>query len=49
MNETVKKTGYMDDVIAHDKAEYSSHTLTEVLYGKNRIEWVLITRSRTGK
>ena len=34
--ENFKKTGVVDDVIARDKTEYSSHRLTEVVDGKNR-------------
>ena len=45
----VKKTGVTDDIITLEKAEYYSHTLSEVVDGKNRNEWVLITRSRNGK
>ena len=47
--ENVNKTGVTDDVITHDKTEYFSHALAEVLDEKNRNEWVLITRSSTGK
>ena len=36
--ENVKKTGVTDDIITHDKTEYSIHTLTEVVEGKNRNE-----------
>ena len=34
--ENVKKTRVMDDVITHDKTEYSSHSLAEVADGENR-------------
>ena len=36
--ENVNKIGVTDDVITHDKTEYSSHTLSEVVNGKNRNE-----------
>ena len=47
--ENVKRTGVTDDVITCDKTEYSSHTITEAMDGGNRNEWILITRSSTGK
>ena len=47
--QNVMKTIVTDDVITHDKTEYSSHALAEVVDGENRNEWVFITRSRTGK
>ena len=37
------------DVITRDMNKYSRNSLAEVVYSKNRNEWVLITRSRTGK
>ena len=47
--ENVKRTGVTDDVITCDKTEYSSHAINEVIDGGNRNEWILITRSSTGK
>ena len=47
--ENFKKNGVTDESIARDKTEYPSHTLTEVVDGKNRNEWVFITRYRTVK
>ena len=47
--ENVKRNGVTDNAITHDKTDYSSHALTKFVDGKNRNEWVLITRSRTGK
>ena len=47
--ENVKRNGVTYDVITRDKTEYSSHALAEVVDGKNSNEWVLITKSRTGK
>ena len=46
---SVKNTGVTDDVINRDNTEYSSHALVQVVNGKNRNEWVLITRYRTVK
>ena len=46
---SVKNTRVTDDVITHDKTEYFSHALAEVMDEKNRNEWVFITRYRTGK
>ena len=45
----VENTRVTDDVITHNKTEYSSHTLAEVVDGKHKNDWILITRSRTGK
>ena len=45
----VENTRVTDDVITHNKTEYSSHTLAEVMDGKHKNDWILITRSRTGK
>ena len=36
--ENVKKTGVTDDIVTCDKTEYSSHTLSEVVDGRNRNE-----------
>ena len=47
--ENFKNTGLTDDVIARDKTEYSSHSLAEVVGGKDSNEWLLITRYSTGK
>ena len=47
--EYVKKTRVIDDVFTCDNTKYSSHTLSEVVDGKNRNECVLITISRTCK
>ena len=47
--ENANNTGVTDDIINLDKTEYSSHSLAEVVDGENRNEWILITRSRTGK
>ena len=47
--ENFKKNRVIYDVITHYKNEYSSHALAEVLDGKNRNEWILNTRSSTGK
>ena len=35
--ENVKKNGVMDDIITHDKTEYSSHAIAEVVSGKTGI------------
>ena len=48
-SENVKNTGVMDDVITRDKTENLSHALAEVMYGINRNDEVLGTRSRTCK
>ena len=45
----VENTRVTDDVITHNKTEYSSHTLAEVVDGKHKNDWILITRSMTGK
>ena len=45
----VENTRVTDDVITHNKTEYSSHTLAEVMDGKHKNDWILITRYRTGK
>ena len=34
--ENVNKTGVTDDIITRDNIEYSIHTITEVVDGKNR-------------
>ena len=47
--ENVKNTRVTDDVITCDKTEYSSHALAEVVDGKHKNDWILITRSRTAK
>ena len=44
-----KNTRVTEDVITHNKTEYSSHALAEVVDGKHKNDWILITRSRTGK
>ena len=45
----VKNNRVTDEIITRVKTEYSSHALAEVVDGKKRNEWILITRSRTGK
>ena len=45
----VENTRVTDDVITHNKTEYSSHTLAEVVDGKHKNDWILIMISRTGK
>ena len=45
----VENTRVTDDVITHNKTEYSSQALAEVMDGKHKNDWILITRSRTGK
>ena len=45
----VNNNRVVDDVITHDKIEYSSHTLAEVVDGKHNNDWILIMRSRTGQ
>ena len=35
--------------ISHDKTEYSSHALVEVMDGKHKNNWILVKRSRIGK
>ena len=47
--ENVNNTRVIDDVITHDKTEYFSHSLAEVMDGEIRNEGILITRSKTGK
>ena len=47
--DNIKNTRGTDDVITRDKTEYSSHTLAKVVDGEDRNEWLLITRSSTGK
>ena len=47
--ECFKKNRVTYDVITCDNSEYYSHTPAEVVDEKKRNEWVLITRSRTGK
>ena len=44
-----QKNRFTDDVITHEKNEYSSHTLYEVVNGKQNMDWILVTRSRIGK
>ena len=46
---TVNNIRVTNDVITRDNYGYSSHSLTEVVDGKNRNEWILIIRSRAGK
>ena len=45
----VKNNRVTDDVIRHDKTEYSSQTLAEVEVGKYKNNWILVTGSRIGK
>ena len=45
----VENTRVTDDVITHNKTEYSSQALAEVVDGKHKNDWILITRYRTGK
>ena len=47
--ENFKNTRVTDDVISRDKTEYSSHALAEVMDGKHKNYWILVTRSRIGK
>ena len=42
-------TKFTDDVIPCYNTEYSSHALPEVVYGKHKNDWILITISKTGK
>ena len=41
--ENVKNTRVTDDVIIRDKNGYSSHTLVEVVDGKHKNYWILVT------
>ena len=45
----VENTRVTDDVITHNKTEYSSHALAEVVDGKHKNDWILIIRSSTDK
>ena len=47
--ENEKNTCVTNDEITHDKTEYYSNTLAEVVDGKHKKDWILIMRSRTGK
>ena len=47
--DNVKNTRVTNDVITHDKIEYSSHALAEVMDGKHKNYWIFIMRSRSGK
>ena len=47
--DNVNNTIVTDDFITSDKTEYSSHALAEIVDGKKRNEWILITRYNTGK
>ena len=42
--ENVNNIRVTDDVISHEKTEYSSHTLAEVVDGKHKNDWILVTR-----
>ena len=48
-NLSVNNTIVMDDVITREKNKYYSHTLAEVVDGKHKNYWILITISRTSK
>ena len=41
-----KNTRVTDDIIKHDKTEYFSHALAEVVDGENRNNWILFMISR---
>ena len=45
----VNNTRVTEDVITCNNTEYSSHKPKEVVDGKHKNDWILITRSRTGK
>ena len=45
----IKSIRVSDKIIERDKTEYSSHALADVMYGENRNDWILVTRSRIGK
>ena len=47
--ENIKNTRVTDDVISCEKTEYPSHSLAEVVDGKHKNDWILVTRSRIGK
>ena len=49
VRENVKNNKVTDDVIPCDKTEYYSHALIEVINGKHKNDWILVTRSRIGK
>ena len=44
-----KNTRITDDIITHNKTEYYSRTLVEVVDGRHNNDWILIMRYRTGK
>ena len=45
----VKNNRVTDDIIICDKNKYYSHTLAEVMDGKHKNDYLLVTRSRIGK
>ena len=47
--ENVKNTRVTDDTIIRDKTKYSSHSLEEVMDGKHKNDYILVTISRIGK
>ena len=47
--EDVNNIGVKNEIMEYDKTEYSSLALAEVVDGENRIDWILVTRSRVGK
>ena len=47
--ENVKNNGVTDGVMDCEFIEYYSHTLANTVDQTNRIEWVLVTRSRNFK
>ena len=47
--DNVNNNRVMDEVIIHNKTEYSSHALAEFVDGKHKNDWILIMISSTAK